>query len=122
MFAHRDTSKTMIAVMVAIAVLAVAIPTCQMVGCNMTMCGGMMRISTLPGPSAGAPCGGIWVSGANQLGTLPNSFFSALIALIAALGMAVLTWVPTRTARLLFVAEANAPPPPLDPRGERFRL
>jgi hypothetical protein len=121
-FLRADRSKMLIAVMVTIALLAVAIPTCQMIGCTM-MCGGMMRISTLPGPWIGAACGGTWVGGGSQAATVPNGSFSALIALLAALGAAVLLmFSPNRAARLLFVAEANAPPPPLDPRGERHRL
>ena len=42
MFARSDKSKFLLTVMLVIAVLAVAIPTCEMVGCDMGMSGGMI--------------------------------------------------------------------------------
>jgi hypothetical protein len=122
MFVRSDKSKTLLAVMLVIAVLAVAIPTCQMIGCNMGMAGGMMRISTNPGLSLGAPCDGTWVSSESVIGVLPSNFLSTLVVLLAVLGMAVLMFSPKLVSRPIYLAEANAPPPPLEPRGERYLL
>jgi hypothetical protein len=122
MFARSDKSKMMLSAMMVIVVLAVAIPTCQMIGCNMGMVGGMMRISTHPGPTFSAPCDGTWVSSATQIGIVPSNFFAALVALVAVLAMAKMMFSPTMAARPLYIADSNAPPPPVEPRGERYLL
>lgn len=109
-------------VMLAIAVLAVAIPTCQMIGCEMSMCGtGMMMPIHHTGTTFGEPCGGSWLGSAGQIGVVPE-FSGLLTALFAALGLAALLLPATRDSRQLIVVEANSPPDPISPRGERFRV
>lgn len=122
MFARLDRSRISLALVIAIAVLVVAIPTCQMIGCDMSMSGGMMAISTHPGPSLGALCGGTWVSSTSLLGTPPTEFISAFLVLLAAMAVAMKLFSPMAEMRPVRVVDANAPPPPLDPRGERFIL
>lgn len=107
---------------VAIVLVAVAIPMCEMVGCDMGMCGGMMPFSTHPGPVFGGDCSGSWLVGAAQVGVLPTNVLSMLVALLAALGAAVLMFSPKVAVRPIRIAQANAPPPPIEPRGERYTL
>jgi hypothetical protein len=121
MFTRTDSRKTMMNVMLAIALLAVAIPMCQMIGCEMGMCGGMMPFHH-HGTTLGNPCGGTWVGSASQVGILPTNIFSALIALIAAIGLMAFVMPMMRESRQLVVIEANSPPDPIPPRGERFRV
>lgn len=122
MFARNDSRKMLLAVMLVIAVLAVAIPTCEMIGCDMGMCGGMMRITTHPGPVASDPCSGTWISNSSIIGVMPAEFLSLLVVLIAAMSAALLLFSPRAQFQPVRLVEANAPPPPLDPRGERFLL
>jgi len=113
----------MLALVVAFAVIAVAIPTCQMIGCTMNMSGGMMRISTLPGPSISNACDGSWVaSSGSQYGVPPSESTIALLCLLAAIAAAVVLFSPRVEMRPVRFADANGPPPPVDPRGERFTV
>jgi hypothetical protein len=122
-FVRGDKSKVLLTAMVVIAVLAVAIPTCQMIGCDMSaMCGTMMRIVTPFGQHLTAPCGGVWVSSGTVTGIVPTNLLSLLLALMAAFGLTAMFSSPERVTRPLFVIEANAPPPPIEPRGERYLL
>ena len=120
MFARNDNRKAMLAVMLVIAVIAVAIPTCEMLGCNMDMSGGMMRITTIPGPTLGNVCGGIWVTSNSVAGVMPAELLNLLLLLIAAFAFALMAFSPRVEFRLARVSDANAPPPPFEPRGERF--
>jgi hypothetical protein len=122
-FGRGNNSKMLLTVTLAVAVLAVAIPTCQMIGCDMSaMCGTMMRISPAFGLHMDAPCGGVWVTSSSQAGIVPTNFLTLILALMVAFGLAALFFSPKRDARPLFVMQANAPPPPLEPRGERYLL
>ena len=122
MFARNDNRRMLLAVMLVIVVIAVAIPTCEMIGCDMGMCGGMMGISTTPGPSFGNACGGTWLSSSSVAGTMPAEFLSILLVLIAAMAASVMAFSPRVAFRMARLVEANGPPPPLEPRGERFIL
>jgi len=120
-FARTDKRRMMLALVIAVAVVAVAIPTCQMVACSMDMSGGMMRVFPTTSASIHNACDGTWISSTSPLGV--TSEFSALIlALIAAFAGALMLFAPQLSAQVVRVQDANAPPPPLDPRGERFRL
>jgi hypothetical protein len=121
-FARRDSRKMILAVMLVIAVLAVAIPTCEMIGCDMRMVGGMMRITTVPGPVAGAPCTGTWITSSSPAGVVPSEFVSMIIVLIAAMAAALKLFAPRAEFQPVRLVDSNAPPPPLEPRGERYIL
>lgn len=105
--------------MVAVAVVAVAIPTCQMIGCSMDMSGGMMAISTHPGPSLGNACDGLWVTSSGPLGVAPSEFANLLLGLVAAIVAAAVLFSPRPAMRPVRLVDAHGPPPPLEPRGER---
>ena len=122
MFSRRNMSRTLLAAMLVVAVLAVAIPTCEMIGCDMGMCSGMMRIFTHPGPSLANPCGGTWVTGSTPIGVVPTNLLTTLIVLIAVAAAAKLALSPKPAFCPVRIVDANAPPPPLEPRGERYIL
>jgi hypothetical protein len=118
---ERDRTRMMVlSAMIVIVLAAVAIPTCQMVGCDMGMNGMLMPFSTHFGPSFDDPCTGSWISNAGQAGIVPSNAFSALVAMLGALFLGALMFFASSASRPLSVVEANAPPPPLDPRGERL--
>jgi len=121
MFVRTDRRRMMLALVIAIAVATVAIPTCQMVACSMDMSGGMMRIFPTTGASIHAACEGTWLSSSSPLG-VTSEFYALSLALMAAFAGALVLYAPQPCARFVRIADANAPPPPLDPRGERFLL
>ena len=108
-----------IVVMVAVAIVVAAIPTCQMLGCDMGMANGMMAVWTHGGASLGNACSGAWVTSAGQDGIAPSQSLNFLISLIAAISAAVVLFSPRMELRPVRLIDANAPPPPLEPRGER---
>ena len=122
MFGRNDNRRMMLAVMLVIAVIAVAIPTCEMIGCNMGMCGGMMHISAILGPTFSNACGGTWLTSGSVAGIMPAEFLTLILALIAAMAASLMAFSPRVEFQMARLVEANAPPPPLDPRGERFIL
>jgi hypothetical protein len=111
-----------IVVVVAVAILAAAIPTCQMIGCDMGMTNGMMAVWTHGGASLGNACSGAWVTSASQDGIAPTQALNFLISLIAAIAAAVVLFSPRMELRPVRLVDANGPPPPLEPRGERFTV
>jgi len=111
-----------IVVMVAVAIVVAAIPTCQMLGCDMGMANGMMAVWTHGGASLGNACSGAWVTSAGQDGIAPSQSLNFLISLIAAISAAVVLFSPRMELRPVRLIDANAPPPPLEPRGERFTV
>ena len=120
MFARLDKSGIALALAIAVAVLVLAIPTCQMVGCDMAMSGGMMAISTHTGLSFGEACGGAWVSSTAPLSTPPTEFMVAFLVLLGVLAASARLSSSRVEFRPVRLVDANAPSPPLDPRGERF--
>ena len=121
MFARTDMRRMMLALVIAIAVVSVAIPTCQMVACSMDMSAGMMRIFPSTAASIHAACDGTWVTSSSPLG-VTSEFSALMLTFIAAFAGALLLFAPQLSARAIRVVDANAPPPPLDPRGQRFLL
>ena len=122
MFARTDTKRMSIAVMIAVAIVVAAIPTCQMLGCDMGMANGMMAVWTHGGAALGNACSGAWVTSATQDGIAPNQSLNFLISLIAAIAAAVVLFSPRMELRPVRLVDANGPPPPLEPRGERFTV
>ena len=121
MFARADRRTMSLVLVIAVAVVAIAIPTCQMVGCGMGMHDGMMAVWTHPGPSLGNLCTGMWVSSPGSLGVPPSELMTLLLSLFAAIA-AVVLFSPRVAVQPVRLVDANAPPPPLEPRGERFTV
>jgi hypothetical protein len=120
MLARGDKRRRIMAVLLAVAMLAVAVPTYVMVGCDMGKCDGMTSISTQLGTSFGDACDGTWLASATVTGVIPGGFITILLTLIAAMAAAVALFSPSLELRPVRLVRANAPPPPLDPRGERY--
>ena len=95
----------------AVAILAAAIPTCQMIGCDMGMANGMMAVWTHGGASLGNACSGTWVTSASQDGIAPTQSLNFLISLIAAVAAAVVLFSPRMEMRPVRLVDANGPPP-----------
>jgi hypothetical protein len=112
----------MLALVIAIAVVTVAIPTCQMVACSMDMSGGMMRVFPSTAGSIHAACDGLWLSSTSITGVDPSGMSLMLMLLFSAMAAAMMAFAPRPATRRIRVDDANAPPPPRDPRGERFLL
>lgn len=122
MFALRGNRKTILTVMLAIAVLAVAIPTCVMIGCDMgNMCGGMTAALGNFGSTFSNQCAGTVVANAGQIGIVSSELLTMLMALVAIVA-AFLMFAPRVHFEPVRLVDANAPPPPLEPRGERWLL
>lgn len=127
-FTHNR--RALLALVVVVAIVAVVYPTCRMVGCSASS-----YIAQMPHPGAfglaaamgDAPrlmndCGGEFLSSTNPLGVMPAGIESLLLALTAALIVGIAILGPQVAMQLVLVPLAEPPPPPLDPRGERFRL
>lgn len=122
MFARGDKRTTIVAVALAVAMIAVAVPMYQMIGCNMGECTGMTSLSAQAGFSFGEACGGEWLASSAVAGVVPGGFITVLLTLIAAMAAAVAMLSPRKELQPIRLVRAKAPPPPLDPRGERFIL
>jgi hypothetical protein len=120
MFARGDKRGTILTAVLAVVMLAVAVPTFVMVGCQIGECSGMMNISAQPGSSLSNACGGEWLANSVVPGIVPGEFITVLLTLIAAMVAALAALSPRLELRPVRLARANAPPPPLDPRGERY--
>jgi hypothetical protein len=112
----------MLAVVIAIAIVTVAIPTCQMVACSMDMSGGMMRVFPAIGGSIHSACDGTWMSSTALLGVESGGMSAMLLMLCAAMVVGLMAFTPQVHVQRVRIDDANAPPPPRDPRGERFLL
>jgi len=105
---------------IVVALVAIAVPTCQMIGCDMEM--GGMPFVPFSGARMSADCSGEWALFTTPASTLPSGSDTLLVSLIAAITAAVVLLAPQLTGRPVLVRVSNPPPPPEDPRGERFRV
>jgi len=111
--------RVSIGVLTIIAIVAVLLPVCMAMGCNMGS--GMAGGSMAGGPMAGfnAECASTMTSLA-QAAIAPGSQLTFLLTLVAALGMAFVLFSPPLTMRLVPIVAEEPPPPPEDPRGVRL--
>jgi hypothetical protein len=117
-----DNRKALIALAVAIAFVAVAVPTCRMIGCSMEM--GYMGFMH-PDSAFGffQDCGGAYTVNSAPSAIVPAGSQSILTLLSGALAaIAVVAFAPFVISRPSLIVDATAPPPPEEPRGERFRV
>lgn len=117
-FGHNR--RMMIALAVVIAVVAIVVPTCRMVGCSMPMSAPMM--GHLPMTILFGDCGGELVYNGAPTAVVPSGLDSLTVALLAAVMAAVALALPRTTPRAVFVSETGSPPPPVEPGGMRLRL
>lgn len=112
----------MVALAIVVALVAIVIPTCRMVGCAPMKMGAAMPFGHQPLASIFSDCGGDFVINSAPVAVVPAGADSLTLTLSAAVLAAFALLVPRMT-----VSRANAvafvpPPPPEVPRGERFRV
>lgn len=119
-----NNRKALIALTVAIAFVAVVVPTCRMVGCSMDMGGsaGMMHhMGSVPMMSS--TCGGEYsTTDGSPLGVVPVGVEALILALFATLLGVRALFATVMQSRSLVVAYATPPPPLESPLGTRLRL
>ena len=116
-----NNRKPMIALAVAVALLAIVVPACRMVGCSMEA--GYMGFMH-SGSALGffGDCGGEYTSTFGPAGIVPPGGQSLLLTLVAALGVAAFVFSPQLVVGRASSVLSMPPPPPEDPLGERFRV
>ena len=121
LFRYVKMQRFMLPLAIMVALVAVVLPTCQMIGCDMN---GMGAMPFMPQGGAYSDCPGEWVvntSGPN--GILPSGADSLTFSLlIAILALGSMVFAPQSSVRTV-VAYTGDPPPPLeDSFGARFRV
>ncbi len=116
-----NSRKSLIALAIAVALVAIVVPTCRMVGCSME--NGYMGFMHA-GSELGlfGSCGGEYTSTAGPEGVIPPGGQSLLLSLFAALAAVAVVFMPQLVSRPVYLVEATLPPPPEDPLGARFRV
>jgi hypothetical protein len=112
--------KTLLALALVFAFVAVVVPTCRMVGCSMG--GAMSWGSGAGGPGIFGTCGGTYITTATASAAVPPTTLSLLLALMAAAVAVVALSAPPVVVERITVHSSDPPPPPQDPRGERLRI
>ncbi len=120
MFAGANNRKVAMALVVMMAVVAIAIPTCTMIGCDMGMGGGMPYMPV--GAGIFNTCSGEWVTSSGPAGVLPNGAENIILTLGALFVAVAMTLVPRESTRIVQALSAEPPPPPETPLGQRARI
>lgn len=107
-----------------VALVAIVIPTCRMVGCSMEMGSSMSMAGhgSMGGAVFNAACGGKRIFNSTPNAIVPSGADSLTLALVATVIAAlalILPAVSTRRSGAFVIAPI---PPPLPVRGERTRL
>jgi hypothetical protein len=108
------------ALVVMMAVVAIAIPTCTMIGCDMAMTGGMPFMPS--GAGIFNACSGEWVTSTGPAGVLPSGLENIVIVLGALVVAVAINLAPRESTSMVRVLAAEPPPPPEDPLGQRTRI
>jgi len=116
-----NNRKTMLAFAIIVAFVAVAVPTCQMINCTMEM-GYMPFMHGNADFNISSVCSGQWVTSQGPVGVVPAGVDALVLALISAIVAAVVMLRPQLVARPVRIYDESPPPPPEEPRGERFRV
>ena len=120
MLAGANNRRVSMVLVMVIAVIAIAIPTCTMIGCDMGMSGGMPFMPK--GAGIINACPGEWVTSSGPVGVLPSGVENLLVALSAVLLVAAVVMAPRTSADVRPAIIAEPPPPPEDPLGQRTRI
>jgi hypothetical protein len=124
MYRLLNNRKALIAVAIAVAFVAVVIPTCRMVGCSMDMgsMGAMSMMNMGAGLGMSSTCDGEYLTTSTPLAVVPLGAESLVLTLLAAVMAAVVLFSPQMVSRPVLIVDAAPPPPPEDPLGARFRV
>jgi len=118
----RDNRKALIAFAIIIACVAVAVPTCRMVGCQMETMGYMPFTHLGDGLALSSDCGGAWSILDVTVGVVPLGLEALALALFAAFAAVAVLMRPQVVARPVRILDATPPPPPERPLGTRLTL
>ena len=121
MFNRVDNSRLMLVMAIAVAIVAIAVPTSQMIGCTMDMSGGM-PFFPFSGTTVHGICGGVWVTNTGPAAVLPETVLLFAFALVAAIATLATRFSPRLELRAIRITGKAPPPPPEDPRGERLLI
>ena len=116
----RDNRTLVIAIASVLALVAIVVPTCRMVGCSMG--GGMSWGAPMSGPGFFSTCGGTYVASVAPSAIVPASADSLALALAAVVVLAVLFAAPRPRAHVVRIGDGEPPPPPEDPLGTRLTI
>lgn len=109
------------ALTIAVAFVAIVVPTCRMVGCSMDM-GAMGMVHNFGQLSFMGDCGGTVVASSAPSAVVPAGADALVLALVAAVFAGIALAMPRPDTGLVRVIGETPPPPPTLPRGERFRV
>jgi len=113
--ANADIRKFSVGMLIIIAMIAVLLPLCMAISCDMGM-GEVMGSSTL---GLSAECI-TTVTGGAQAAITPGNQQSLILTLVAALAVALVIAFPPLTMTPLRALAEVPPDPPDDPRGVRL--
>jgi len=108
------------ALVVMMAVIAIAIPTCTMIGCDMSMGQGMPFMPS--GTGIYNECSGEWFTSTGPAGIVSNGVESLLLSLVVAAFVAAVVFAPRNVVAVVRASHTEPPPPPEDPLGQRTRI
>jgi len=120
MILGANNRRVAMALVVMMAVVAIAIPTCTMIGCEMGMSGGMPYMPS--GSGIFNSCAGEWVTNTGPAGVLPSGLENIVLVLGGLVVAVAITAAPRESTSLIHVLAAEPPPPPEDPLGQRTRI
>jgi hypothetical protein len=120
MFARANNRRVAMVLVIMMAVVAIAIPTCTMIGCDMGMGSGMPFMPS--GAGIFNSCSGEWITSTGPAGLIPSGGENLVLALSAVLLAAVAVVAPRSSSDLRPAMVAEPPPPPEDPLGQRTRI
>jgi len=117
-----NSRKILIAVAVMVALVAIVVPTCRMVGCSMDAgYMGFMHSDSTAGIFGS--CGGEYSTSFGPDGVIPTAMQSLLLSLIGAVALIATLYAPTLVSRPVYLVDSSPPPPPPeDPLGARFTV
>jgi len=121
MLKRINMNRVLLPLAIMVAMVAIVLPTCQMIGCDM---GSMKAMPFMPDGGAYSDCPGQWVlNTSHAAGIVPSGADSLTMTfLIAVLAVGVVLFAPQASRRPV-VAYTGDPPPPLeDSFGARFRV
>ena len=115
--------QALLPLVIIVAITAIAVPACQMVGCNMETGSMAMRL-VHHGPLAvfTSRCSGEYVTHQGPPALIPNGSDGTLISLVVAAIAAAVLLFGDNQPRALRVVAALAPRPPNDPLRGRLRI
>lgn len=121
MFASANSRRTLVALAIVVAFVAIVVPTCRMVGCSMEM-GGAMPFGHQDVAGFFSDCGGTYVLSGPPTAVVPSGADALTVALVSAVTAALALFVPVLPTGRIALTAVDPPPPPEPPLGVRLSL